>query len=50
MIIIYNQNDSTIVIYNHIDSGQYYKTLILTNLAIARSINYDHNGVVETEA
>ncbi len=29
------------VIYDHNDSGQYFKTMILTNLALARSINYD---------
>jgi len=29
MIIIYDLNDSTIVIYNSIDSGLYYKTTIV---------------------
>ncbi len=26
-IVIYDRNDSTIIIYNHNYSGQYYKTL-----------------------
>ncbi len=30
-----------IVIYNHNDSGKYYKTMIVANLVLARSINYD---------
>jgi hypothetical protein len=30
----------TIVIYNHNDSGLYYKTTILAKLALARIINY----------
>ncbi len=37
-----NNNRFTNVIYNRNDSGQYYKTMILANLALARSINYDH--------
>jgi hypothetical protein len=40
-IVIYNHNDRTIVIYDHNDSGQYYKTMILANLALARSVNFD---------
>ncbi len=32
----------TIIIYNHNDSGLYYKTMIQANLPIARSINYNH--------
>ncbi len=39
----------TIVIYDRIDNGLYYKTTIITNLttivaslALARSVNYDH--------
>jgi hypothetical protein len=35
MIIIYNRNDSTIVIYDHNESGQYYKT-----------INYDPRVII----
>ncbi len=31
----------TIEIYDHNDSDMYYKTMILTNLALARSVNYD---------
>ncbi len=38
--VVYDRNDSTIIIYDHI-SGQWYKTMILANLALARSINYD---------
>ncbi len=38
MIVNYDQNDSTIVIYNRNDSGQYYKTTIT---AQARIVNYD---------
>ncbi len=30
-----------IVIYNHNDNGLYCKTVILANLALARSVNYD---------
>jgi hypothetical protein len=37
-IVIYNCNDSMIVIYVHNDSGQHYK---LAKLALARSVNYD---------
>jgi hypothetical protein len=40
-IIIYDRNDSMIVIYNHNDSGQYYKNMILANFAFARSITCD---------
>jgi hypothetical protein len=40
-IIIYNLNDSKTVIYDRNDSGQYYKTMILANLVLARSINYN---------
>ncbi len=32
-IIIYNRNDSTIIIYDCNDSGEYYKAMILVNLA-----------------
>jgi hypothetical protein len=31
----------TIVIYNRNDNGLFYKTTILANLALARSVNYD---------
>ncbi len=31
----------TIVIYDHNDNGLYYKTMIIANLALARSVNYD---------
>ncbi len=41
VILIYDCNDSTILIYKHNDSGHYYKTMILANLALARSVNYD---------
>jgi hypothetical protein len=40
-IIIYNRKDSMIIIYDRNDSGQYYKTLILDNLALAKNITYD---------
>jgi hypothetical protein len=30
-----------IVIYNHNDTDLYYKTIILANLTLARSINYN---------
>jgi hypothetical protein len=30
-----------ILIYNRNDNGLYYKTVIVANLAFARSINYD---------
>jgi hypothetical protein len=30
-----------IIIYVHNDNGLYYKTMIVANLALARSINYD---------
>jgi hypothetical protein len=42
-IIIYNYNDSMIIIYNHNDSGQYYKAMILANLALARGVRYAAN-------
>ncbi len=41
MITIYDHNHSTSVIYDCNDSGQYYKTMILANFALARSINYN---------
>ncbi len=31
----------TIVIYDHNGYGQYYKTTIMVNLALAKSINFD---------
>ncbi len=31
----------TIVIYDHNDNGLYYKTALVTNLALAMIINYD---------
>ncbi len=31
----------TIVIYAHKDNGLYYKIMIVANLALARSVNYD---------
>jgi hypothetical protein len=31
----------TIVIYDRNDNGLYYKTTIIANLALARSVNYD---------
>jgi hypothetical protein len=36
-----------IIIYNHNDSGLYHKTTILANLALARSIRYDHEACYE---
>jgi hypothetical protein len=36
----------TIVIYNCNDSGLYYKTMIITNLALAMIINYDPRVVI----
>ncbi len=45
-IIIYNRNDITIVIYDLNYSGLYYKTTIVTNLALARSINYDRRILI----
>ena len=36
-----------VVIYDCNDSGQYYKTTILTDLAIAKSVNYDHKVYYE---
>ncbi len=41
MIVIYNRNDSTIIIYDRNDKNQYYKTWILSSLALARSVKYD---------
>ncbi len=32
----------TIIIYDHNDNGLYYKTTIVANLTLARSINYNH--------
>jgi hypothetical protein len=32
----------TIVIYYCNDSGLYYKTMILANQALSRSVNYEH--------
>jgi hypothetical protein len=40
MIVIYDRNESTIVIYNRNDNDLYYKTTIIANLALARSVNY----------
>ncbi len=37
---------SAIVIYDHNDSGLYYKATIVTNLALARSVNYDRRIVI----
>jgi len=34
-----------IVIYDRIESDMYYKTTILTNSALTRSINYDYRIV-----
>ncbi len=45
-VIIYNCNDSTIVIYDQKDSVLYYKTMIVTNVALAWSINYDRRVVI----
>jgi len=43
-IVVYNHN-SKIVIFDHNDSGQYFKAMILANKAFARSINYDRKVV-----
>ena len=32
----------TIVIYDRNDNGLYYKTAIVANFALARSVNYNH--------
>jgi hypothetical protein len=44
--LIYDPNDSLIVIYDPNDCGQYYKNMILANLAIARSVNYDRKTFI----
>ncbi len=41
IIVIYDFNDSMIVIYDCNDNGQYFKTMIPANLALARNVNYD---------
>jgi hypothetical protein len=46
MIVIYHRNESMIVIYDHNDTGRYYKTMILANLALAMSINYDRKTFI----
>jgi hypothetical protein len=47
-IVIYDRNGSgqhyksfTIVIYDRNGSGQHYKTMILANLVLAQSVNYN---------
>ncbi len=42
MIIIYDRNDNTIVMYDRNGSGQYYKTIIQASVDIAKTVNYDH--------
>jgi len=37
MIII-----TAVVIYDRNESGQYYKAMIVANLPVARSVNYDN--------
>jgi hypothetical protein len=49
-IVIYNRNDSTIVIYDCSDSGKYYKTMILAILALSRSVNYDRKIMLQIGA
>jgi hypothetical protein len=49
-IVTYDSNDSMLVIYYHNNSRQYYKTMILSNLALTRGINYDRKGTLQTEA
>jgi hypothetical protein len=39
-----------IVIYDRNDNGLYYKTTIIANLALARSVNYDHKGTLQFAA
>ncbi len=34
MIVIYNRNDSKILIYDQNDCGQYYKTMILAKAGL----------------
>ncbi len=34
----------TIVFNDHNDNSLYYKTMIVADLALARSVNYDHKG------
>ncbi len=41
MIAIYDHNGNTIVIYSRNDSDQYYKTMSLADLSLARGVNYD---------
>ncbi len=41
-VVIYNRNYNMIIIYNCNDDDQYNKTMILTNLALARTVNYSH--------
>jgi hypothetical protein len=40
-IITYDRNDSAVVIYDCNDSCQYYKTMIIANLALGKNVNYD---------
>jgi hypothetical protein len=41
---------STIVIYDRNANGLYYKTMIVANLALARSINYNRKGTLQFAA
>jgi hypothetical protein len=43
MIIIYNRNDSTMVIYDHNDSGLYYKTTIIARYELKLCSKLKHN-------
>jgi hypothetical protein len=49
-IVIYNCNDSMIIFYDCNDSGHHYKTMVLVKLALARSVNYDRNVMLQIEA
>ncbi len=42
MAVINNHNETVNIIFDHNDSDQYYETMILVTLAIARSVNYYH--------
>ncbi len=46
MIVIDDRYDSTNVIYDRSDSGLCYKTTIVINLALARSVNYNRRIVI----
>jgi hypothetical protein len=49
-IVIYNYNDSMNILYDCNDSENCYKTIIPSKLALARSVNYDRNVILQIEA